>query len=329
MEYSDIERWPWSENRTESIIKRGLSTRGRINQFTTTFGGLAQALQDSYNANATLKVITGPQYSVTPEDSGRSSMYMNPGGLYGLSSTWSDPVDDILSMIHELTFRTAMSSTVQINAKDTSWYIEEPGVTRIFSPNISNVSHSGQSVKIDRLSLETIYRVNKEWLVAGVAVIWIVCFGVLPTFWGWWTLGRPVSMNPLEIAKAFDAPLFREADHNATASELVESLEGMSIRYNEEDEEITEIEKIDMVSPAAHPSTEEPDAMDSTNPGSRLLPPSSSSSAPDADLPPDLHGQPSLDGSNSSAMGSTIEGQIQQSAVSRIYRIRKYRHVDD
>jgi hypothetical protein len=34
---------------------------------------------------------------------------------------------------------------------------------------------------------------------------------VAPIFWGWWELGRSVTLNPIEIAKAFDAPFFHLA----------------------------------------------------------------------------------------------------------------------
>jgi hypothetical protein len=38
-------------------------------------------------------------------------------------------------------------------------------------------------------------------------------------------------MSPIEIAKAFNAPLLRELDSNAEASELCESLGEMGVRY--------------------------------------------------------------------------------------------------
>jgi hypothetical protein len=30
-----------------------------------------------------------------------------------------------------------------------------------------------------------------------------------PTFWGGWEIGSSVTLNPIEIAKAFDAPFFQ------------------------------------------------------------------------------------------------------------------------
>lgn len=47
---------------------------------------------------------------------------------------------------------------------------------------------------------------------AGAAAIQIVTITVLTfNFYGFWRLGRPVSFSPLELAKAFDAPLLESA----------------------------------------------------------------------------------------------------------------------
>jgi hypothetical protein len=34
------------------------------------------------------------------------------------------------------------------------------------------------------------------------------------TFYGWWELGRPFSMDPLELPSAFEAPLLKGADED-------------------------------------------------------------------------------------------------------------------
>ena len=48
---------------------------------------------------------------------------------------------------------------------------------------------------------------------------------------GFWELGRPVSLNPLEIARAFGAPLMEGMDGNATPDMVTIERGGMSVRY--------------------------------------------------------------------------------------------------
>ena len=48
-----------------------------------------------------------------------------------------------------------------------------------------------------------------------------------------WTLGRDVSMSPLEVAKAFNAPLLAAEHSNAEVEELVKSVGARRVRYQQ------------------------------------------------------------------------------------------------
>jgi hypothetical protein len=73
-------------------------------------------------------------------------------------------------------------------------------------------------------------------------VIVIVCLSILPTYWGWWHLGRPVSMSFLEIAKAFDAPLMQRANPNGTADDHLRSVGDTRVRYGSHATAVEELE---------------------------------------------------------------------------------------
>jgi hypothetical protein len=55
----------------------------------------------------------------------------------------------------------------------------------------------------------------------------------LPSFYGFWEIGRAVTMNPLETAKAFDAPLLRTASSNAAVDRMKKELSDVKVRYGE------------------------------------------------------------------------------------------------
>ena len=56
---------------------------------------------------------------------------------------------------------------------------------------------------------------------------------VLPLYYGFWRLGRKVSLSPIEILTAFDAPLTREADGNADVRTLLRQIGNQPVAYGE------------------------------------------------------------------------------------------------
>lgn len=59
--------------------------------------------------------------------------------------------------------------------------------------------------------LVIVYDSRYKYLVAATIISLLACCSVPPTFDGYWRLDRPNSSSPIEIAKAFDAPLLRSS----------------------------------------------------------------------------------------------------------------------
>ena len=170
------------------------------------FGGFAFALNNRYGsighlafagAIVTRYFSTGsvaPQY-VTPDSIG-SGNDCNP--------RYSNPLPDLTEHAREFMFRTAIawgnSTTVQ--------------------------SFPASQVK-DRLVYESRY------LFLGLSVLSssLAMIAVTSIFHGYWHLGRKMTMSPLEIAKAFNAPILGDQDSNAKASDLVKSAGDRAVRF--------------------------------------------------------------------------------------------------
>jgi hypothetical protein len=83
------------------------------------------------------------------------------------------------------------------------------------------------SVVGDQLVFHTYY---SFFVVA--ALVELVCIAViLPTYWEWWILGRPVSFSPLEFAKAFNAPILAPANSNSSGRDLANELGDLRMKY--------------------------------------------------------------------------------------------------
>jgi hypothetical protein len=152
---------------------------------------------------------------------------------------WSDPTDDMISMAHELTLRAAIATTNALITTssldiqlDTIPNLLTQGQPEILSPNLTLVNRTvDQEVDVAMTFEETVYEAHPQWLIGAFMVIVMSCLSIIPTYWGWWRLGRPVSMSPLEIAKAFDAPLMQQADPNGTVNDHLRSIGGIRVRY--------------------------------------------------------------------------------------------------
>jgi hypothetical protein len=66
-------------------------------------------------------------------------------------------------------------------------------------------------------------------------VFCILC--VLPSYWGFWQLGRKVTLGPIEIASALGAPVLQQPHTRAGDVDiLLKEVGGRQVRYGEVDE---------------------------------------------------------------------------------------------
>ncbi|KAH8822055.1 hypothetical protein F5884DRAFT_851252 [Xylogone sp. PMI_703] len=124
----------------------------------------------------------------------------------GCQATWTDPTEDLLNAAREVMFRTSLRVAY--------------GDSNMIQIIPSNATHA-----------VVIYQSDYRYL--GLSLL-ITCIGmttIFPMLLGWWNLGRNVTMSPLELAKAFNAPLFAAAPSNATISQLLRRLGTRKIWY--------------------------------------------------------------------------------------------------
>ena len=106
-----------------------------------------------------------------------------------------DPMDRMLDALREITFRTAV-----IAGKNADTH---------------NITNAVQQVEYQGYELQSIY--ITDWKFMAIAAL-LSCSSIIAvgaTFYGWWELGRPFSMGPLELASAFEAPLLKAACEDA------------------------------------------------------------------------------------------------------------------
>lgn len=96
-----------------------------------------------------------------------------------------------------------------------------------------NVTMEGvkQSVPFVSYGTYSVYRTDYPYLIFAVLISFAGVSSVIATFYGWWRLGRSLSMNPFEIGKAFRAPMLEDAGSNVSFDTFPAHLKNSRIRY--------------------------------------------------------------------------------------------------
>jgi len=121
---------------------------------------------------------------------------------------FNDPMDYMLNAYREISFRTALRA-----ARDNATY-----------------SQASQSMPYQGEDFRNVYVTNEKYMIGAAVVSILGGLAVSITFWGWWELGRRVSMSPFEIARAFDAPVFGDASGNLSFRRFTNE----KLRYGED-----------------------------------------------------------------------------------------------
>ncbi len=132
----------------------------------------------------------------------------------------------------EGTFANTMLGFGQGYVPDTCnyMYAQGTGLKIIYAINnlamsISTSQAYSQSdpfhLQVQQTKLGVHYKTAYAYMAAAIASMILCTFLVIPTYWGYWELGRPVSLAPVEIASAFMAPVL---DHPAAGKGVVDDL---------------------------------------------------------------------------------------------------------
>lgn len=169
-------------------------------------GGFQYALDYLFSSSA-VYLYAGAVSSTTLNGALANQMTLDPNSVSYV--TFRDPMATILDAVRELSFRSSLQAGKE-NASATD---------------------ADQTVPFTGYIERAIYVTDYVYMSVGIAISILGSCAVGSTFWGWWKLGRDFSFNPMEIAKAFDAPLLRDAGSNAAFSKFPISIKHHKVRY--------------------------------------------------------------------------------------------------
>ncbi|KAK5164274.1 uncharacterized protein LTR77_009968 [Saxophila tyrrhenica] len=137
-----------------------------------------------------------------------------------LCPRYRDPRADVVADLNRMMVWAGMVAAYQ----------EEP-YRSVLESRMDPGEYLESAVTGQRIGDHSVYSADWAYLIAAVVVAVLCVATIAPIYWGWWTLGRPVSFSPLEIAKAFEAPLLEPNGSNCSDRDLARDAEGRAIRY--------------------------------------------------------------------------------------------------
>ena len=171
----------------------------------STYGGLYLSLANRLTNQLQLHFGGGIGYEYFGTQSEVSISYArNIGADANCNVTFIDPTADYLQDIRSLMFRTAIGS-----ANDTD----------------------RQEISATATGSHTIYQTNYIFVGLATFASILPIMVVLFTFRGVLDLGREVSLSPMEIARAFGAPILRGSNSNAPAKSLLKQVGYRPVKY--------------------------------------------------------------------------------------------------
>jgi len=174
--------------------------------------GFRIIVENLYASAAYMSFTGATGYDITSSGLAAAQYLTMNGPVPSCNDTWSNPMDDVIELTRNIGFRASLQYA-QYNTTDKQKVTYDSGTT----------------------TLVYVTDYEKMWIAVLVSLIGI--FSVLPTFWGWWELGRDVSLNPLEIANAFgtvgqESHIMSNVDPNHNVGGIVNAVHDIGpVRY--------------------------------------------------------------------------------------------------
>lgn len=136
-----------------------------------------------------------------------NTYYDSSGTFQG--AVFFDPMDDILNSFREVTLRMSVAAA----ADGPPHEADEPAV-----PYSQTVLYTSQLEGVQ-------FKADRGNLALAVVISLLGPVATLALFWGWWQLGRPFSLSPMEVVNAFYPPT-PDAAHAEARGHAVRILAG-------------------------------------------------------------------------------------------------------
>ncbi|KAJ4309962.1 hypothetical protein N0V94_008671, partial [Neodidymelliopsis sp. IMI 364377] len=171
----------------------------RFNE-TSTIGALTYVLNTLYSSSANLTYRD--DWDIALRGSQAQSTFFADSDTQSASRCWyavqrpglDDPAIELLRKLNTISFVAAL-------------YLKGQSATA--APDRAAAGMANQTVVTAVTGIVEEYTTDFKYVAGALVATLVTILLVLPVYWGFWHLGRKVTLGPLEIANAFNAPVIR------------------------------------------------------------------------------------------------------------------------
>jgi len=196
---------PTDANDTIKVWQLDREVHG-LGMWASTLGGIYSVAYTKYESSSSFYIDGTPLSLMYSGAVPIQYLVANSSTLGTCDMYWTDPTPDIIAGIRELGFRTAIAATN---------------------------STTNQTFEATEIAIVQVYVSHYHYLGGALLVMFLGVVLVFPTFLGWWQLGRKMSLSPIEIAKAFNAPLLEGFRSNSEVKKILKEGGGLEVVYGE------------------------------------------------------------------------------------------------
>ncbi|KAI8941045.1 hypothetical protein NX059_002289 [Plenodomus lindquistii] len=230
--FDNVKRWPINTplDNTEQIDNlKVLKYNDLSEQFneTSTVGALTYVLSNLYSSSANLTYTTN--WDVAASGGSASTTFFANNDREDNSRCWydinksgkDDPAVEMLRKLNTLSFVTGLylngAPTTDVSQRAAAGMSSQQFLTRV-------------------TGIVEVYATNFSYVGGALAATLLTVLLVLPVYWGFWQLGRKVTLSPLEISNAFGAPIIapdQSKSYHGDFDEVLEDVGKRRVQYGQ------------------------------------------------------------------------------------------------
>ncbi|RSL51505.1 hypothetical protein CEP54_011367 [Fusarium duplospermum] len=195
--------------------------------------GITQAMMDKYrgfiiwdnNESSFFIQGSGPRQFID-QSTIKTEGFPGDRGRWQATFSMSDPLEDFTTTLHELSLRYALKSLPDddpVRLAELDQYMELTPNTDIRAKALNFMQtrfSKTTNATIQESKTVAVYRAQYAYMIVAISVTSVAAILIMVLLRGWSQLGRTFSLAPLEIAKAFNAPLLDSVASNATGDRV-------------------------------------------------------------------------------------------------------------
>ena len=200
---------------------------------TTQLGGIVAAFSQFLSSTAAITYTGSSGWILEQEGTMAQTMMFGPPNMGTCDCSFRDPLSTLVESINQLTFLTATNQTLPVSSASAGLQTTVIGITENTTATYTNLPNS--------LEIRDAIYYKTEWpyMYGGIGSTLLALLMVLPAYWHYGILGKKMTLGPMEVASAFNAPMLETAEHTEHAKnleDLIEKVGERKVQYGVVDE---------------------------------------------------------------------------------------------